>query len=278
MAWTLGALMVGCSSSVEPEAQEDATEAETDETESPPAAEAEAVEEAAPHESVALSQPPQEELPWEPAWAIEGERWLPGPGLVATRKAVQRVEQGTPCAGGLRVPLQDGAVYLEDGQAVEHLPAPAVSAVWVERAAWRLGEVLGPAEGIIPGGRSEKEPARHHGARVRSVRKTRRVGPPVLVIVGERRGRVAVLITDKEADQVYDSVVFAVPGPPWPSSQALPVQDLDGDGAQELVVYGDHAEGPAFRASLAVDLGVDPRMELQRIDTRSQPLRCAPTP
>jgi hypothetical protein len=52
---------------------------------------------------------------------------------------------------------------------------------------------------------------------------------------------------------------------PWPLVNALPVVDLDGDGALELIVWGegpDAAPHRGFRAAYRVDLG--PQIALTR--------------
>lgn len=212
--------------------------------------------------------PTGEEVAWAPVWpTTDGRGVAADRGRVVTAKGIFALESTERCGDG---------VVVEDARAIVSLPpgpprvfptAPAVPASAVERAGWRLGEVLGPAPGVQPGGRVDVEPAIHHGVQVRSVRKTRRSGPPVLVILGERGGRVAVVITDRDAGKTLAATVFEVGGPPFPFSGVLPITDLDDDGELELIAYGSARDGRSYRASLRARLDPKPALTVLRLDT-----------
>ena len=214
------------------------------------------------------STPTGEDVPWTPVWPTrDGRGVAAAPGRVVTAKGIVPIDQGAlRCDGGY---LVDGAgvVALPPGPSVSFPSAPAIPASAVERAGWRLGEVLGPATGVQPGGRVDVEPAIHQGVQVRSVRKTRRSGPPVLVVVGEREGLVAVIMTDRDAGRTLAAAVFEVEGPPYPFSGALPITDIDGDGELELIAYGSAPDGASYRASLRARLDPKPALAVLRLDT-----------
>jgi hypothetical protein len=152
------------------------------------------------------------------------------------------VVTGAPCGGGLALDEANPVLWLPPGEPFSFPKAAAVQAATVERAAWRLAEVLGPDDALVPGGRADSDPARHHGVSVRSVKKTRRNGPPVLVAVGDRRGRIAVAVLDKDAASVLASDVVDTGVDGGIAARSLPVWDLDGDGDLELVLFAEQGE------------------------------------
>jgi hypothetical protein len=226
-----------------------------------------------PAEAATAAKPRPEPVPvgqWalKPAWPLPDDKaWVPGPGRLVTTKGIVDVKQGEPCGDGIAVPSEDHPVaWLPPAEGAAPFPmAPAVPAAFVERMSWRLGEVLGPPTGLVPGGRIENDPALYQGLEVRTIRKTRRQGQPVLIGLGDRSGKVAVAITDREAGKTYSSDVVDMGAAPWPVPAQLPAQDYDGDGKSEMMVYGDvKGDGaslrPGFRAMYRVELGKAPEL------------------
>lgn len=116
-------------------------------------------------------------------------------------------------------------------------PAPANPAGVVERAAWRLDEVLPPRDAFSPAVTSP-DPALQRGMRVASVVKTRRTGaPPVLIASATRDCTAVIAAMDREAAAVMswdrlDKVCEPL--------ALLPAADYDGDGTREIAAYGEH--------------------------------------
>jgi len=189
------------------------------------------------------------------------------PGRLLTPKGTEPIEVLGACGSGHRVVAGGLALLgLPPGQPISPLRPPANSAALVERAAWRLAEVLGPEQGLRPGGAQAADPALFEGIRVRTVRKTRRMGPPVLVVVGDRRGRIASAIMDREAERVIDSDLLDTGAVGWTEVGATSAADLDGDGQQEVAVWARGEGGAALRVVYRVDLGPEPALD--RIWTR----------
>lgn len=227
--------------------------------------------EAAPEQTappVAPSEPvDQSRWPVQPAWPMgDGLAWVPASGRLVTPSGAVAVTVTDGCAGGWTVPTdQPPVAWLAEGEPITFSPAPSLQAATVERVAWRLAEVMGPREGLRPGGRVDMDPALFDGVEVRSVRKTRRQGPPVLVAVGDRDGQAVVAILDRDAAAVLASDVIALDEAAAAQPSTLPIQDLDGDGTLDLVVWGDvrgtEVIRPGFRAVYRVDLGNEVKME-----------------
>jgi hypothetical protein len=180
------------------------------------------------------------------------------------------------CGADLRAewPVAEPPVVVVSGEAPFHAfpKPPAVQAAVVERIAWRMAEFLGPRQGLVAGGPAEKDPAKDQGVVVRSVRKTRRNGPPVLVAVGSRDRDLVVLIADRDGETVLATARAEWPGPDVKPS-ALPVVDLDGDGTQELIVYAD---GPEARR-LWYTVRLEGKPSLTMVDAASGPKQpCEP--
>ncbi len=142
-----------------------------------------------------------------------------------------------PCGAVLEGAPARAAVALPAGKTPPTLPeSPATRADLVERAAWRLDEVLPPRDRFSPAIESP-DPALQRGVRVASVAKTRRTGaPPVLLSSGARDCVGVVAALDQEASKTlsWDQI----PELCEPLS-LLPAADLDGDGAREVVGYSE---------------------------------------
>jgi hypothetical protein len=126
---------------------------------------------------------------------------------------------------------------LPEGATVPELvKAPAIQAHLIERAAWRLDDILPPRDRFTPR-IEEVAPAKQRGIDVGSVVKTRRYGaPPILIAVGVRNCTGALAITDYAAEKilVYERIEGACS-----VLRVLPAVDLDGDGSREFVVFSD---------------------------------------
>ena len=193
-----------------------------------------------------------ETTPAEAAPALAEDGW----GAVFWRDGVASLVGGGDVVIG---PEVVGAVTREDGQAacgalvtgappraVLALPAgtaapeprstPAINAALVERAAWRIDELLPPRDAFSPAVTSP-DPALQRGIRLSSASKGRRAGaPPILFAVGARDcvTQVAVL-SDDASEALASDRLEGVCDPP----RALPPADLDGDGALEVALYSD---------------------------------------
>ncbi|MFK7926808.1 MAG: hypothetical protein AB8H79_01370 [Myxococcota bacterium] len=190
--------------------------------------------------------------PWSAAWPhAQGSVVATASGRLLAAGGTRPVVESKPCGSEMWVP---GAAVLRlpDGEPLSFLKAPMVTAAVVERASWRLADVIGERKGIQPGIETP-DPAIHQGIRVRSVLKVRRKGPPWQVVVGERENTVIVALADKEAETLIAGVLLERSDGEPVSLAQVPPADLDGDGEQELVVYGDGPTG-GLRAVLRVDL------------------------
>ena len=204
-------------------------------------------------------------------WHLDGDALAQnGEGVLLTQGGlVSQPNWAGSCGALRRGRVVDAPVLMVPSQALMRFPkAPAVQAAVVERAAWRLGEVMGAPKGIELGGRTVASPAEHRGIRVRSVRKTRRQGPPWMVVVGQRDDEISVALTDKEATKVLASVVIQVPEVETLRLRTVPVHDLNQDGQQELVVFADGADGSGVRAVFDVDMGPKAAVRLNGVQTR----------
>lgn len=132
--------------------------------------------------------------------------------------------------------------------------APAVQAATVERVAWRLSEVLPPVTGLTVGGVTDVAPAQDNGLLVRSVRKYRRSGPPILASVGIRDNTVVATLTDRAASTTLASFSATIPTLSAPTP--LPIADLNNDSRLEWILY-DNGSQP-FRVWLDTALNPQP--------------------
>lgn len=198
------------------------------------------------------------DAPVRPVFPTADGGWVvpTGDGRIVTLAGVVPVPKGVPCGAGLKIthPTEVFA-FLPPGAPESFGEVPSTMAAQVERFAWRLGDVLGPRPGLRAGGSSDVDPATWEGIHVRSVKKTRRSGPPVLVGVGDRDGTVVVVVSDRDAERVLGSATFVDPLPgQQPVPGTVPAFDADGDGNLDVFVYGKAEQG-VFRARVAIDPG-----------------------
>lgn len=157
-----------------------------------------------------------------------------GPGVSGT---VQPTGTSGACGEEVSGAPEHAVVVVPAGSTPE-LPkeAPANRAGVVERAAWRLDEILPPRDAYSSAVNSP-DPALQRGIRVASVAKTRRLNaPPVLLSSGARDCVEVVAALDQEAAKVlaWDRIDDLC----QPLS-LLPAADYDGDGQRELAGWND---------------------------------------
>ena len=169
------------------------------------------------------------------AWKIGG-----GDVAVGPREAASVRTSGDPlvCKGvAAKGAPKGGALVLPNGSKVPEVKrAAAIQAHRVERAAWRLDEVL-PARSKYAAKVPSTSPTQQRGIEVGSVTKTRRYGaPPFLIATGVRQCVGAVIFTDLKAEKTlaYDNL-SATCG----SLRVIPADDYDGDGQREFAVFSD---------------------------------------
>lgn len=200
---------------------------------------------------------------WELAWPVlEGTIVSAPTGHLYTEKGLIPYQAST-CGSWYFTETKGGIFTTASASNPKLPPTPAVQAAVVERAAWKLGEILGDDDSLALGGRAEKDPATHKGIRVRSVKKTRRQGPPVLAVTGQRRGSIIAAITNRNATETLSSVVFDVDGPPWTNATTMPIADYNQDGQLDWLIYGQHGQGQMYRALIQVDLTRDIDLDLK---------------
>lgn len=179
---------------------------------------------------------------WGGVFWRQGQAWQVGGGTVLTTPTEARVvtTSGEPMiCGGLAVKSAPAraALALPGGAPLPTFDrVPAIRAHLVERAAWRLDEVLPPRDRYSPAG-SSSQPARQRGVHVGSVAKTRRHGaPPVLLTTGVRDCTAAVAVLDAKSEHIlaYDRV-----GEVCETLRVLPATDLDGKPGREFAVFND---------------------------------------
>jgi len=169
------------------------------------------------------------------AWKVGGGNIVVGP-----RESTEVRTSGEPlvCGGvATKGAPKNGALALPANSSI---PAPlkpsAIQAHRVERAAWRLDEIL-PARGRFASKIESKSPSQQRGIDVGSVTKTRRYGaPPFLIATGVRGCNGAVIFTDLKAEKTlaYDSLKDTCS-----SLRVLGAFDYDGDGHREFAVFSD---------------------------------------
>jgi hypothetical protein len=116
------------------------------------------------------------------------------------------------------------------------IKTPAIRAHLVERAAWRLDEVLPPRDKFSPAV-SSTAPSEQRGVKVGSVAKTRRHGaPPVLISTGVRDCTAAIAVVDAKAERTlaHDRVA-GVCSP----LRVLPAAQLDAQNGREFAVFNE---------------------------------------
>ena len=169
------------------------------------------------------------------AWKIGG-----GMTVVSPRAAATVRQSGDPltCNGvATKGAPPHAALALPEGtSAPDIMGSPAIQAHRIERAAWRLDEVL-PPRGRFDAKVSSNQPSVQRGVEVGSVSKTRRYGaPPLLIATGVRSCSGAVIITDLKAEKTlaYDRL----PQTCTPL-RVIPALDYDGDGNREFAVFSE---------------------------------------
>lgn len=169
------------------------------------------------------------------AWKVGG-----GTTVLSPRSASTVRTSGEPltCNGvaSKGAPPHAGIVLPEGAAMPDMLGAPAIKAHQIERAAWRLDEVL-PPRGRFESKVPTTQPSVQRGVEVGSVTKTRRYGaPPVLISTGVRSCAGAVILTDAKAEKTlaYDRL----PQTCTPL-RVVPAQDYDGDGNREFGVFSE---------------------------------------
>ncbi len=188
----------------------------------------------------------------------EGEIKVWGPDGTHTRSA-------SPAPAGNSFVGQAGALWIVDSNVPAPVRAPPVTAVLVERAGFRLQEVLGTQPSGSP------DAARAGGVYVRSTVKVRRAkAPPVYLVTAtvdpEGAGRVggpadrrsgaacrgAVAVVDDDAAKLLWSQVLEEAEATCAVPVLLPPVDREGDGGQDVLVYGQ-LKNAGFRRWFSLD-------------------------
>ncbi|TVQ87272.1 MAG: VCBS repeat-containing protein [Deltaproteobacteria bacterium] len=191
-------------------------------------------------------------LAWSAAWNVDGRAVVPGvegEGGLMRREGMVAAQPAEPCGGAVAFE-GPGVLFVPGAEPEAYAPPPMVAASVVERAGWRLAEILGPPEGVVPGG-AQKDPTLHQGIRVRAVTKLRWNGPPWQAIVGERGDQVGVAIASSDASNLASGLVLRRGSSAPVEITVIARADLDGDGHPDLVIAGDGG-GASFRAVVSV--------------------------
>lgn len=169
------------------------------------------------------------------AWKVGGGDIVVGP---KTSASVRTSGEPLVCEGvAAKGANKNGALVLPSGAtAPEDRNSPAIQAHRVERAAWRLDEVL-PERGRFDSKVTSTSPSRQRGVEVGSVTKTRRYGaPPFLIGTGVRNCSGAVAFIDASAEKTLAYDVWRGPCTPL---RVIPAHDYDNDGSREFAVFND---------------------------------------
>jgi len=182
------------------------------------------------------------EAGWGAVFWRNNQAWRVGGGavLVSRSTAKKITASGTPliCDGvAVKGAPARAALALPEGAAIPTIKkAPAVQAHTLERAAWRLDEVLPPRGKYSPAVTSA-EPGKQRGVEVGSVAKTRRHGaPPVLLATGVRDCSAAITVLGVKADRTlaYDRVPdICTP------LRVIPATQLDQTDGREFAAFND---------------------------------------
>ena len=200
----------------------------------------------------ALTPTTQAASGWGAIFWRDGQAWRVGQGDVAIGAAgsakVQVGASGGPCGGVAITGAPDRAVATLPAGA--SLPAvdrpPAIAASLVERAAWRIDEVL-PARDPFSPNVATPAPSQSRGVQVGSVAKIRRTNaPPFLISVGVRDCQGALVVLDANGEKRLDHQRI---GDTCDTLRLLPPADYDGDGLLDAVVTSERR---------VVVFGVDP--------------------
>ena len=208
---------------------------------------------------------------WTSAWPVDGGGWaveqLPDNWRMVGTAHIGPVSSDRSCGDWTVLKTDLPALGLAGPGPAQALPtSPAVAAPILERAAWRMAELV-PSDRLVLG-QDPKDPSRHHGLQVGSLRKTRRShAPPVYLGAAARDGRVIVTLLDQAAETVLTHLIFPVENATV--AYSLPVTDITGDGQLETVIWSD---APPFRALVHVDLAQS-GLILVHVDVHD-PVRC----
>ena len=192
------------------------------------------------------------------AWPIEnGTLVQHKSGSLVTPTGVKSFTDAVPCSTDwYKVPIVDGLLTFTDAPEVTFAPAPAVQAATVERVSWRLRQALPPSTRIKLGGVSDIAPAVSDGLLVRSVRKHRRSGPPILAAVGIWENTLIAALIDREGATTLATVTETVPLLSKPTP--LPIIDLNHDNQLEWLIYSN---GPTpYRLVIEATLNPHPSL------------------
>lgn len=177
----------------------------------------------------------------------------------------------TEAPGGASYLGESGPLWIVD----RDLPAPPkavpVAAAMVERAGFRMRELLVPADAATPLGASAPDAAKAGGVYVRSMVKVRRhAAPPVYVVTATgdevgagrfdgpadvRRGencRAALGLLDDKGEKLLASVSLAAATRTCAVPQVVPPIDRDGDGVLDVLIHGQN-ENKGFRTWFRID-------------------------
>jgi hypothetical protein len=189
-----------------------------------------------------LTPAPQADSGWGAIFWRDGQAWRVGQGDVAIGAAgsarIQVGAEGGPCGGVALTGAPDRAVATLP--AATSLPTverpPAVAASLVERAAWRIDEVL-PARDPFSPNVATPAPSQSRGVQVGSVAKMRRINaPPILISVGVRDCQGALVVLDANGEKRLDSARI---GDACDTLRLLSPADYDGDGLLDAVVASE---------------------------------------
>jgi len=169
------------------------------------------------------------------AWKVGGGSVVVGP---REAQEVRTSGDSLVCEGvAVKGAPKHGALALPENAPVPELKKPsAIQAHRVERAAWRLDEIL-PARGRYASKIPAKAPSKQRGIDVGSVTKTRRYGaPPFLIATGVRSCNGAVAFTDLKAEKTlaYDQLKNTCS-----PLRVIGALDYDGDGNREFAIFSD---------------------------------------
>ena len=190
----------------------------------------------------------EEEEGWRAVFWRDGRAGTVGGGdrpppevVLVSADAAQPATVGSgegPCGGQLLDDALEGAVLgLPPDAAAPTMPRRhAVDASLVERAAWRVDEILPPRDEFSSAA-PRTAPAEQRGVQLGSVAKIKRTGaPPVFAGIGTRDCSAGLVVVDTSAERTlaFDTIAAACD-----KLALLPPADLDGDGRIELVAHSD---------------------------------------
>jgi len=179
---------------------------------------------------------------WGAIFWRQGQAWKIGGGdIVASPTEAKKITaSGEPnvCQGvAIKGAQKNAAVAIPQGTPMPKIiKTPAIRAHLVERAAWRLDEVLPPRD-KYSSGVSSNAPSQQRGVSVGSVAKTRRHGaPPLLLATGVRDCTAAIAVLNSKSDLTlaYDRVSGICE-----TLRVLPATQLDTNEGREFAAFND---------------------------------------